>query len=359
MPLNAPAGSASNGVLLDTDAESEEILEIRKRLSKRIVGQRTAVEALVSAVEVAKSPLQRPGRPHGIFLFVGPTGCGKTRVVEAMSEILFGSANMMVKIDCAEFKHSHEIAKLIGSPPGYLGHRETVGRLHQTALAVHKTEKNPFNLVLFDEIEKASDALWDILLGVLDKGSIRCGDNTLSDLTQSIIVMTSNLGAREMADLAKPVSLGFTSKKDDITQDKLEKASKKATRRCFSPEFINRIDDTITFRSLTASDLAKILRIELARLQFQILSSVDVPGFVIQVTDEASTFLVDNGTDPKYGARPLRRVIDQHIAIPLRRLVATKQIAPGDTIIFDHKSGADTLVAVRGMRSLISIEDED
>src|SRR5205085_11556315 len=196
---------------------------------------------IASLYQVFHAGMTNPARPLGTMLFLGPTGSGKTHIVEAAAELLFGTRNAVVKIDCAEFQHSHEIAKLIGSPPGYLGHRETAPMLTQENLDKYHTESNPFTLVLFDEIEKASDALWQLLLGILDKGTLTLGDNRKVDLSRCVIFMTSNLGAVEMSEMMNG-GIGFTSgtKHDDaslaILDTKLYRTALEVAKRKFSPE---------------------------------------------------------------------------------------------------------------------------
>src|SRR5215468_9298987 len=196
------------GKELDTTRRSTKSRHFEEALRHRIVGQEEAVQALVELYQVFCAGLRSPGRPVGNFLFLGPTGSGKTRLVEAAAESLLGDARAVIKIDCAEFQHSHEIAKLIGSPPGYLGHRETHPLLSQEVLNQYHTEKIKLSFVLFDEIEKASDALWNLLLGILDKANLTLGDNRRVDFARAMIFMTSNLGAAEMSSIMAP-KLGF------------------------------------------------------------------------------------------------------------------------------------------------------
>src|SRR5262249_28027094 len=234
----------------------------------RIVGQERAVSQMSSLYEIFLAGMNPLNRPIGTLLFLGPTGSGKTRVVEAAAEVLFGNANAMVKIDCAEFQHSHEIAKLIGSPPGYLGHRETLPLLSQENLDRMHTDEVKLSLVLFDEIEKASDSLWQLLLGILDKATLTLGDNRRVDFSRSVVIMTSNLGAREMAELISerigfaPIKASKPLNELDVDQ-KIYHTAVEAARRKFSPEFMNRIDKVVVFRSLKEEHLREILDLEL------------------------------------------------------------------------------------------------
>src|SRR6202161_2856855 len=229
---------------LDPTRRSNAAQDFETSLRRKIVGQDPAVEKVAEIYQMFLAGLNPPGRPVGNLLFLGPTGSGKTRGVEAVAESLFGDAHACIKIDCAEFQHSHEIAKLIGSPPGYLGHRETHPLLTQEALNQWHTEKLKLSILLFDEIEKASDSLWQLLLGILDKATLTLGDNRRVDLSQCIIVMTSNLGAVEMSGLVEG-GLGFNHKVMQVNasfDDKIERTAVDAARRKFSPEFMNRID---------------------------------------------------------------------------------------------------------------------
>ncbi|MFB3828482.1 MAG: AAA family ATPase [Bryobacteraceae bacterium] len=317
-------------------------------LNKRIVGQDEAIRQIVNIYQTYLAGMCSPGRPIGNFLFLGPTGSGKTRLVEATAESLVGDMRAVVKIDCAEFQHSHEIAKLIGSPPGYLGHRETHPLLSQEVLNQYHTEKMKISFVLFDEIEKASDALWNLLLGILDKATLTLGDNRRVDFSRAMIFMTSNLGAGEMGNLLHP-NLGFASGEvqrartegqvDDKLADKVARAGIEAARRKFTPEFMNRIDKTVVFHPLGQPELRKILGLELNMLQQRIFSSAAGAPFVFSVTEPAKDYLLAEGTDMKYGARHLKRAIDRALVHPLSNLIATEQVRGGDLIRVDYDAG--------------------
>ena len=266
-------------------------------LRKRIVGQDDAIQQIVNIYQTHLAGMSSPGRPIGNFLFMGPTGSGKTRLVEALAESMVGDGRAVIKIDCAEFQHSHEIAKLIGSPPGYLGHRETHPLLSQEVLNQYYTDRMKLSFVLFDEIEKASDALWNLLLGILDKATLTLGDNRRVDFSRSLIFMTSNLGASEMNSILRP-NFGFAAGAaqrshaagvvDENLSDKVKRAGVEAARRKFTPEFMNRIDRTVVFRPLGHVELRKILDIELNILQQRIFNS-------------ASTSPFDSGSTPLTG----------------------------------------------------------
>jgi len=301
------------------------------------VGQDEAVQTVVDLYQVFCAGLNSPGRPVGNLLFLGPTGAGKTRVVEATAEVLFGDPRAVIKVDCAEFQHSHEIAKLIGSPPGYLGHRETHPLITQEGLDQYHTEKLKISFLLFDEIEKASDALWQLLLGILDKATLTLGDNRRVDLSQTMIFMTSNLGGGEITELMTG-GLGFAPTVQPESKPKLdekvERTASEAAKRKFAPEFMNRIDKVVVFHPLRSEQLEQILEIELGMVQQRVLETAK-GRCLFRVTRAAREFLLKEGTDLKYGARHLKRAIERHAVYPLAILVATEQVRPGDVISID------------------------
>ena len=322
---------------LDPNRRSNEARDFDAALRRKIVGQDPAIEKVSEIYQMFLAGLNAPGRPVGNLLFLGPTGSGKTRVVEAMAETLFGDARACIKIDCAEFQHSHEIAKLIGSPPGYLGHRETHPMLTQEALNQWHTEKLKLSILLFDEIEKASDSLWQLLLGILDKGTLTLGDNRRVDMTQCIIVMTSNLGASEMNDMITG-GFGFSrvaTAMDERFDDKVQRTAVEAARRKFSPEFMNRIDKVVVFKMLRPDDMKNILDIELGMVQQRVLMAAGANQFVFTCAQGVKDYLLREGTDAKYGARHLKRAIERHLVFPLANLVATGQVRLGDFVRID------------------------
>ncbi len=323
--------------VLDPTRRSNDARDFETNLSRKIVGQDQALEKVAEIYQMFLAGMNAPGRPVGNLLFLGPTGSGKTRVVEAMAEALFGDSKACIKIDCAEFQHSHEIAKLIGSPPGYLGHRETHPLLTQEALNQWHTEKLKLSILLFDEIEKASDSLWQLLLGILDKATLTLGDNRRVDLSSCIIIMTSNLGAAEMTGLVES-GLGFAPKPvqvDNSLDEKINRTAVDAARRKFTPEFMNRIDKVVVFKTLRPEHLQRILEIELGMVQQRVLMASGAHQFVFNCTPKVKEFLLREGTDPKYGARHLKRAIERHLVYPLANLVATGQVKMGDFIRVD------------------------
>ena len=326
-------------VFLDPDQKSPRAQDFEERLTARIVGQERAVRRMSGLYQIFLAGMNPPNRPIGTMLFLGPTGSGKTRVIEAAAEVLYGDSNAVVKIDCAEFQHSHEIAKLIGSPPGYLGHRETSPMLTQENLDRMHTDDMKVSLVLFDEIEKASDSLWQLLLGILDKATLTLGDNRRVDFSKSMVIMTSNLGAREMSELISG-GIGFAPGKgsktpnDTEVDQKIYRTAVEAARRKFSPEFMNRIDKVVVFRSLKEHHLRQILDLELQAVQDRIMQSAGTK-FVFQCSESAKDMLMKEGLDYKYGARHLKRAVERFLVYPLSNLVATGQIGLGDLVHVD------------------------
>jgi ATP-dependent Clp protease ATP-binding subunit ClpB len=321
---------------LDPNRHSFESQEFESAMRRRVVGQEEGVRALADLYQVFCAGMSSAGRPVGNLLFLGPTGSGKTRIVEAAAEILFGDPRAVIKVDCAEFQHSHEIAKLIGSPPGYLGHRETHPLITQEALAQYHKEDLKLSFLLFDEIEKASDSLWQLLLGILDKATLTLGDNRRVDLSQTMIFLTSNLGGGEITELMTG-GMGFVQPQDKV-EDKLdvkvERTAQEAAKKKFSPEFMNRLDKVVVFHPLRHEQLEQILEIELGMVQQRVLDT-GRGQFLFRVTAGARKFLLQEGTDIKYGARHLKRAIEKFVVYPLANLLATEQIRFGDMLVVD------------------------
>lgn len=355
------------GILLDPDRKSPRAADFEDRLGDLIVGQERAVRRMSGLFQIYLAGMNNPSRPIGTMLFLGPTGSGKTRVVEAASEVLFADPHAVVKIDCAEFQHSHEIAKLIGSPPGYLGHRETSPMLTQENLDKAHTDDNKLTFVLFDEIEKASDSLWQLLLGILDKATLTLGDNRRVDFSRTIVIMTSNLGAREMSEMISG-GIGFvptkqgTPREDTEIDTKIYRTALEAAKRKFSPEFMNRIDKVVVFRSLKEHHLRRILDIELRSVQDRITESAGTK-FIFECSDPAKEFLLQEGIDLKYGARHLKRSIERFLVYPLSNLVATQQVETGDLVYVDYDSKKDALIFTKQEGKMIvsdsALEDDD
>src|SRR5205823_2578359 len=346
--MSAPEKQIDETVFLDPDQKSPRAQDFEERLGARIVGQERAVRRMSGLYQIFLAGMNPLNRPIGTMLFLGPTGSGKTRVIEAAAEVLFADTNAVLKIDCAEFQHSHEIAKLIGSPPGYLGHRETSPMLTQENLDRYHNEESKLSLVLFDEIEKASDSLWQLLLGILDKATLTLGDNRRVDFSKTMVIMTSNLGAREMSELISG-GIGFAPGKgakeanDTEVDQKIYRTAVEAARRKFSPEFMNRIDKVVVFRSLKEHHLRQILDLELQAVQDRIMLSAGTK-FVFQCSDTAKDMLLREGIDFKYGARHLKRAIERFLVYPLSNLVATNQVGLGDLVNVDLNDGGTKLI---------------
>jgi len=310
---------------------SDPVADLTAVLSQKVVGQPAATRVIVPYIQMFQAGLAPEGRPVGVFLLLGPTGTGKTKTIEALAEVLHGSEKNLLKIDCGEFQMEHEVAKLIGAPPGYLGHRETQPMLTQQKLNSVTSERCSLSLVLFDEIEKAAPSMTRLLLGVLDKGLLRLGDNTTVNFEKSLVFLTSNLGAREMMREINP-DFGFQSVKaaerSDLTS-KLQNIAVVAVRKRFSPEFVNRIDCIITYQPLTPESLAAILDQQITDLQSHVNTRLGNRSFTLDVPFETRQFLLQRGTSAEYGARELNRTIHRFLTQPLATLVATNQVNPG------------------------------
>jgi ATP-dependent Clp protease ATP-binding subunit ClpB len=343
-----------SALMLDPKKRGVEAEKLDKRLGQLVVGQEEAIGEIVDVYQLYLTGLNAPGRPIGNFLFLGPTGCGKTRLVEATAECLLNNPKAVIKIDCAEFQHSHEIAKLIGSPPGYLGHRETHALLSQEAIDQFHTDTVKISFVLFDEIEKASDALWNLLLGILDKGVLTLGDNRAVDFSRAMIFMTGNLGSAEMSAILKP-RLGFAAAVAPLSGNiaeaginaKMSRSATEAARRKFTPEFINRLDKIVVFKPLGAYELRRIVDIELEAVRQRIANQPVDRSFEFIVSEAAKDFLLAEGTDMRYGARHLKRAMDRLLVQPLASLMASKQVRGGDLLSVDRAPGLSGLTFAR------------
>ncbi|HLJ45727.1 MAG TPA: AAA family ATPase [Bryobacteraceae bacterium] len=308
--------------------------ELAGRIAELIVGQPNAINSIIPFVEIHEAGLAPEGRPAGVFLLLGPTGTGKTRTVEALAQALHGSPRKLLKVDCGEFQMEHEVAKLIGAPPGYLGHRETQPLLTQAKINSVTSNNSDLSLVLFDEIEKAAPSMTRLLLGVLDKATLRLGDNSVVNFEKSVIFLTSNLGARSMERVLRP-NFGFETLVPRDVKDggpKIESIALKAVRRRFSPEFVNRIDAVVTYQPLTAESLALILDQQLRDLQEHIIARLGDRSFHLEVPTRTRRFLLKRGASIEYGARELKRTIHRELLQPLARMVANHEIHPGETV---------------------------
>jgi ATP-dependent Clp protease ATP-binding subunit ClpA len=320
--------------------------DIGLALSQRLVGQPAAVDALVPFVEMYRARLAPEGRPAGVFLLLGPTGTGKTKTVEALADVLHGSPKKLLKVDGGEYQMEHEVAKLLGAPPGYLGHRETQPLLTQQKLAAAASESCDLSIILFDEIEKAAPSLVQLLLGVLDKGTLRLGDSTLVNFEKTMIFLTSNLGARAMSHELRP-EFGFESvmpRSEENRDGKLDRIGVCAVRKNFSPEFLNRIDAVVTYRPLDAAALVAILNQQIEDLQLHIERRLGEQAFRLEVPARSRKFLIERGASPEYGARELKRAVHSYLVQPLASLVACGEIPGGAHIRAELASCKEKLI---------------
>ncbi|MEP7364134.1 MAG: AAA family ATPase [Acidobacteriota bacterium] len=333
--------------------------ELSQSLAERLVGQPAAVEAIIPYVQIFQAHLAPEGRPAGVFLLLGPTGTGKTRTVECLAQALHGNDRHFLRVDCGEFQMDHEVAKLIGAPPGYLGHRETQPMLNQAKLNSFTSERCGMSIVLFDEVEKAAPSLNRLLLGVLDKAVLRLGDNTSVGFERSMIFLTSNLGAREMMQELAP-QFGFEAiafKNADSSKAgaaaeheltgtltrKIEQIGINAVKKKFSPEFYNRIDKVVTYSPLDAAALERILDQQVENLQKLVDSRLGPKSFGVRVDESARKLLLEKGTSRQYGARELKRTIHRMVLQPLAVLVATGKIGPNSMLRVRVPTGKDDL----------------
>jgi ATP-dependent Clp protease ATP-binding subunit ClpA len=311
------------------------------RLRELLVGQPEAIDIVVPYVQMYQAGLSPEGRPLGVVLLLGPTGTGKTRTVEALAEVLHGSSKNLLKIDCGEFQMEHEVAKLIGAPPGYLGHRETQPMLTQAKVNAVASEENEISLILFDEIEKAAPSMTRLLLGILDKATLRLGDNSSVNFERSLIFLTSNLGAKSIQRANQP-DFGFEAmlpQKPFEDRAKLQNIGLAAVRHKFSPEFVNRIDSVITYKPLDRAACEIILDQIMANFARLIQNRLGMRGFRLQCTVAGRSQLLDLGTSLEYGARELKRTVQRNFIQPVAALVAQGQVPPGSAVILDAKGG--------------------
>lgn len=315
--------------------------ELTARLSQLLVGQTDAIETIVPYVQMHQAGLSPEARPIGVFLLLGPTGTGKTRTVEVLAEVLHGSSKNLLKVDCGEFQMEHEVAKLVGAPPGYLGHRETQPMLTQAKLNAAASESSDISILLFDEIEKAAPSMTRLLLGILDKAALRLGDNSTVNFEKTMIFLTSNLGGKSIQRATKP-DFGFESMvpaEAEAEPAKLKSIGMAAVRQKFSPEFVNRIDSVITYSTLTRQACSEILdqiMQNFARLIFQRLGA---HSFRISYTPSGRNLLLDRGVSVEFGARELKRTVQRSFMQPVAALVAKGRIPPGTTVLLDGRGG--------------------
>ena len=307
--------------------------DLYRRLSAKIVGQPDAVSAIIPHVHMYQAGLSPEGRPLGVFLLLGPTGTGKTRTVEALAEVLHGSRKNLLRIDCGEYQMEHEVSKLIGAPPGYLGHRETQPILTQARLAALTTADCGISIILFDEIEKAAQTMNKLLLGILDTAALRLGDGTTVNFERCLIFLTSNLGARNMMKEIGP-GFGFVSQRAEASRmsARLKSVAEDAARKRFAPEFMNRIDSVVTYHPLDEKSLRAILDLQIEELQRHIELRLATRSFRLHVSEQSRRMLLAQGTSDQYGAREMRRTLHRLITQPLATLIAEGKVPPGSSI---------------------------
>ncbi|MBQ5534433.1 MAG: ATP-dependent Clp protease ATP-binding subunit, partial [Lachnospiraceae bacterium] len=303
-----------------TEKENERLLKLESILHKRVIGQNEAVSTVARAIKRGRVGLKDPKRPVGSFLFLGPTGVGKTELSKALAEALFGTEDALIRVDMSEFMESHSVSKMIGSPPGYVGFDEG-GQLSE------KVRRHPYSVVLFDEIEKAHPDVFNVLLQVLDDGRITDSKGRRVSFSNTVIIMTSNAGAQRIVE---PKKLGFGAD-DDPEHDykKMKNDVMDEVKRIFKPEFINRIDDIIVFRQLGNDDMKEIVGLLTKKVTDRASSEL---GITIRVTPKAKEYIVKKGSDVKYGARPLRRMVQSEIEDKLAEEILTGKVKSGDTV---------------------------
>ncbi len=313
-----------------TEKEAERLRKLEKILHKRVVGQEEAVSAVARAVRRGRVGLKEKGRPIGSFLFLGPTGVGKTEISKALAEAVFGNEDAMIRVDMTEYMEKHSVSKMIGSPPGYVGYEEG-GQLSE------KVRRNPYSVILFDEIEKAHGDVFNILLQVLDDGHITDAQGRKVDFKNTIIIMTSNAGAQAIVD---PKHLGFASKEDDSKDyERMKSGVMEEVKRIFKPEFLNRIDETIVFRSLNKEDMKQIVTIQTKEFIARCKEQMDID---VSISSNVKTWIVDKAYDPKYGARPIRRKIQTSLEDPMAEDILEGKIKASDSVKAKIKN--DTIV---------------
>ena len=312
------------------------IQQLAQAWKELIVGQDQAIDKIAPYLIRAQAGLNAPNRPVGIFFLMGPTGTGKTKTAETLAELLHGSDKNIIRVDCGEFQMEHEVAKIIGAPPGYLGHRETQPIFTQTKVNAVASEKGKFSIILFDEIEKAHPGVWRAILGILDKATLRLGDNSQVNFENCVIFLSSNVGAKEIENLLSP-HFGFdvATVQNEVTESQqkaIEKIGLGSMSKKFPPEFANRVDEIIMYRSLTHDTLMKITDMELHKIQQHITSKLGTQAFTFVYDHDTLHFLTDAGTSIKYGARELKRILGRYILNPLADDFVDGKISPSSIV---------------------------
>ena len=336
-------------IRLDDDKMTAEAVALEAGLAKNVIDQDRAIKQFVRAYEVWQTGLNPPDKPLANLLFLGPTGVGKTHLVEVFCDELWGAHDMLLKVDCSEYQHSHETAKLIGSPPGYVGYNTGAARLSQEALEGHwRTSKGPkISVILFDEIEKAHSDVWNMLLQILEEGKLTDSMGRIVNFRNTIILMTSNVGSDT---LKKSSTMGFAPITDESSYEKARERVLEEAKKTFRPEFLNRLDDLIVFRSFTKPDLIQILSLEVEK----VLERLRKKNLRLELDEKAKDFLVEKGYDPQYGARPMRRAVERFFEDPLAEEILKGVLSEGgliqvtagkDKLVFSQKAAAAGAVA--------------
>ncbi len=332
-----------------TEAETERLLHMEDALHKRIVGQNEAIESISRAIRRARAGLKDPHRPIGSFVFLGPTGVGKTELTKAMAEFLFGNEEALVQLDMSEFMERHTVSRLIGSPPGYVGY-EDAGQLTEAI------RRRPYSIVVFDEVEKAHPEAHNLLLQIMEEGHLSDSKGKKVDFRNALIIMTSNIGAeliRKQTDFGFQGSVEPTEKADQAYQD-MQKNLTEALHEIFRPEFINRVDETIVFRSLTKQEINAIVDLELGKLRLRL----NYRNLDLDISDSAKSFLANEGYDPEYGARPLRRVIQRHVEDPLSDMLLASPVQAG-LVIIDLNTDKDEIKIDVDQKEISTVETQE
>ncbi|MGI8792100.1 MAG: AAA family ATPase, partial [Acidimicrobiales bacterium] len=324
-----------------TEEETAKLVRMEDELHKRVVGQHDAVRAVADAVRRTRAGLKDPRRPSGSFIFLGPSGVGKTELAKTLAEFLFSDEKSLITLDMSEYMEKHTVSRLVGSPPGYVGYEEG-GQLTEAV------RRKPFSVVLFDEIEKAHPDVFNALLQILEEGRMTDAQGRSVDFKNTVLIMTSNLGT---ADLRR-ASVGFSRADGAVTYERMKEKVQDALKQHFRPEFINRIDEVIVFHELEQAEVTAIVDLMISRVRTQLESQ----GLGMELTQEAKVYLGEKGYDPEYGARPLRRAIQKFIEQPLSDRILQKAFSAGETIIVDVENDEETGEPKLSFRSLEGLE---
>jgi ATP-dependent Clp protease ATP-binding subunit ClpB len=327
-----------NRVKLDPLLKCNSAALFHAKLQAKIVGQDEALDKLSEIVQTYKAGFHQKGKPLANVIFLGPSGSGKTHCVETLSHILFGKKKAFFKMDMGEFQNGSTVATLVGSPPGYLGFKESSPYISQEKLDKFQTSEYPVNIMLLDEIEKACDPIFQLLLGILDKATLTTSTGEIIDFSNTIIFMTSNLGSESIVNADKQ-GIGFTHNVAKKLDSQIKKTALKALEKKFSPEFVNRLDHSVVFNVLSEDSIRQILDLELLEVKQRIFTSKPHTKFTFTCTDKAKDFLLAEGYSPRYGARELKRVINKHITNPLASLMMSGQLSFGDLVLISVKAG--------------------